>query len=92
MSNQLVDRTRSAIPVVFVVVDGKAICTPVRTGPSSLTETLILEGVSEGAEVIVGPYKVLETVKHDDLVKSIAGNVPSPESDEDQGSHVEVSF
>ena len=91
-SNDLVDRTRSAVSVIYVVVDGKAVCTPVRTGPSSLTETLVLEGVTEGDEIIVGPYKVLETVKHGDLVRSLDGDDSPQGSDEDPGDRVKVSF
>ncbi len=30
---------------------------------------LILEGLAEGDEVVVGPYKVLESIEHDELVK-----------------------
>jgi HlyD family secretion protein len=92
VSSELVDMDRSAISVVYVVVDGKAICTPVRTGPSSLTETLILEGVAEGAEVIVGPYKVLETVKHDDPIRSMKGSITTSDDGNDQGNRIEVSF
>ena len=91
-SSELVDRTRSAVSVIYVVVDGKAVCTPVRAGPSSLTETLILEGVVEGDEIIVGPYKVLETVKHGDLVRSLDSDAAAASSDADQGDRVEVSF
>jgi len=44
---------------VFVVKQGRAVLTPVRTGKSSDTEVQILEGLSLNDEVITGPYKLL---------------------------------
>jgi hypothetical protein len=55
--------------VVYRYTDGKAIVTPVKIGPSDLTHTIILSGLSEGDRVIVGPYKVLEKLKHDQRVR-----------------------
>jgi HlyD family secretion protein len=68
----LIDRRKRTTSAVYRVVDGKAICTPVKRGASDLTHSLVEEGLEEGAEVIVGPYKVLERIKHDELV-SIEG-------------------
>jgi HlyD family secretion protein len=65
----LVDRGRRTTPVVFRVVDGKAALTPVRAGPSSLTDTMIVAGLAEGDVVITGPYKVLEKLKHGEAVQ-----------------------
>ena len=42
---------------------------PVKIGPSDLTHTVIESGLEEGAVVIVGPYKVLEGLQHDQAVK-----------------------
>lgn len=47
------------VEVVFVAEDGKAEPRRVKTGISSDTELELLEGVAEGDEVIVGPYKTL---------------------------------
>jgi HlyD family secretion protein len=66
--NPLIDRQRRTTSVVFRVVDGKAKLTPVKTGASNLTATLVTAGVAEGDEIIVGPYKVLEKLKHDEKV------------------------
>ena len=55
--------------VVYRVIDGKAVCTPVKRGPSDLTHAVLLEGVEAGEQIIVGPYKVLESIKHDQLVR-----------------------
>lgn len=67
-THPLVDRAKKMSSVVYRFVDGKAVCTPVRPGPSDLTDTLVAEGLSEGDMVIVGPYKALEKLKHDEVV------------------------
>lgn len=64
-----VERTKAMTPVVFRYVDGKAKATPVKIGPSDLTHTVIEAGLEEGAVVITGPYKVLESIQHDQVVK-----------------------
>jgi HlyD family secretion protein len=67
--NPLVDRSRKTCYVVYRMgEDGKAICTPVKRGASDDTHTLVLEGISAGDRVVVGPFKALEQVKHGDLL------------------------
>ncbi len=44
---------------VFLVRDGKAVLTPIRTGKSSDTEIEVVSGLNPGDEVVIGPYKVL---------------------------------
>lgn len=65
-----VDKNKTFVTVVYRVVDGKATVTPVKVGPSDLTHTEILSGISEGDQVIIGPYKVLESLTHGQLVKA----------------------
>jgi HlyD family secretion protein len=64
-----IDKNKTFATVVYRYKDGKAIATPVRMGKSDLTHTIILSGLNEGDKVIVGPYKVLEKLKHDQKVK-----------------------
>ena len=64
-----VEKGKAMTPVVFKFVDGKAKAVPVKIGPSDLTHTVIESGLEEGAVVIVGPYKVLEGLQHDQAVK-----------------------
>jgi HlyD family secretion protein len=64
-----IDKNKTFATVVYRYIDGKAIATPVRMGKSDLTHTIILSGLNEGDKVIVGPYKVLEKLKHDQKVK-----------------------
>lgn len=68
-ANPLVDRARRTTTVVLRMVDGKAVVTPVRIGPSSLTETMIVAGLAEGDSVVVGPFKSLEKLKHGERIE-----------------------
>jgi len=64
-----VDKEKTYTPVVYRYTDGKAEVTPVKIGPSNLTHTVILSGINEGDKIVVGPYKVLENLKHDKIIK-----------------------
>jgi HlyD family secretion protein len=63
-----VQRDKSVASVVFRYVDGKAIATPVVVGATDETHTLIKQGLEDGAEVIAGPFKVLDQLQHDQKV------------------------
>jgi HlyD family secretion protein len=64
-----VDKSKTFATVVFRYVDGKAAITPVKIGPSNLTHTILEAGVEKDEKVIMGPYKELEKLKHDQIVK-----------------------
>jgi HlyD family secretion protein len=66
--NPLVDRAKKTTTVAYRIVNGKAVCTPVRRGSSDDTHSIALAGLNEGDVVIVGPFKVLEKIKHDEAV------------------------
>ncbi len=68
-SSPYVDKTKTFATVVFRYIDGKAVITPVKIGPSNLTHTILEAGVEKGDKVIMGPYKELEKLKHDQVVK-----------------------
>lgn len=53
---------------VFLVKNGKAVITPVRSGKASDTDIEILDGVKAGDKVITGPYKVLTKLTDGQLV------------------------
>lgn len=59
-----VDAAKTFATVVYRYVDGKAVVTPVKIGPSDLTHTIIESGISEEDRIVVGPYKVLESIVH----------------------------
>ncbi|SFP88585.1 efflux RND transporter periplasmic adaptor subunit [Hymenobacter arizonensis] len=55
--------------VVFVIKDGKAVLTPVKTGISDFQNIEILSGVPSGAQVVSGPFRaVAKTLKDGALV------------------------
>ena len=66
--NHLIDRSKKTTTVAYRVVNGKSVCTPVRRGASDDTHSITLDGLNEGDVVIIGPFKVLENIKHDEAV------------------------
>jgi HlyD family secretion protein len=67
--NAELDKGKKFATVVYRFIDGKAVTTPVRAGQSDLTHTIVLAGLKEGDKVVVGPYKVLDNLKHDQKLK-----------------------
>jgi HlyD family secretion protein len=63
------DKGKKFATVVYRFIDGKAVATPVRARQSDLTHTIVLAGLKEGDKVVVGPYKVLDNLKHDQKLK-----------------------
>ncbi|NBP51037.1 MAG: HlyD family efflux transporter periplasmic adaptor subunit [Actinobacteria bacterium] len=72
-SSPLIPAGRKTANVVFRVIDGKAVATVVSTGASNLTNTIILDGLKAGEEVVTGPYKALERLKDGDEVRREEG-------------------
>jgi HlyD family secretion protein len=64
-----VDMGKTFATVVYRYVDGKAAVTPVKTGQSNLTHTIITSGITKEDKIVVGPYKVLESIKHDQIIQ-----------------------
>jgi len=63
------DAKKTFATVVYRCKDGKAVVTPVTIGPSDATHTVILAGLDQADRVVVGPYKVLENLKHDQRIQ-----------------------
>jgi HlyD family secretion protein len=64
---------------VFVVEGGKARVVPVTTGTSDLTDTIITAGLTDDATIVVGPFKTLATLKHEQSVVDEATVKPEAE-------------
>lgn len=64
-----VDKDKMYSTVVYRYVDGKAVVTPVMIGESNLTHTIIKSGITPEDKIVVGPYKVLESIKHDQMIQ-----------------------
>jgi HlyD family secretion protein len=63
------DKGKKFASVVYRYIDGKSVATPVRAGQSDLIHTIILSGLKEGDKVVIGPYKVLDNLKHDQKLR-----------------------
>ncbi len=68
-TSSVADLNKTFARAVYVVRDGKARATLVKTGSSDLTKTAILEGVAEGDQIIVGPWTAINEIKHNDQVR-----------------------
>ena len=72
--------------VVYRYIDGKTVVTPVKIGPSDLTHTIITAGISEEDEIVVGPFKVLDTLKHDQNLKDEREAEPKSDKDSEKAT------
>jgi len=63
------EKKKTYTTVVFRVMEGKAVATPVKMGASDMTHTIITSGLTADDKVITGPFKVLEQIKNDEAVK-----------------------
>jgi len=68
-NSKALDKNKTHATVVYRYNDGKAVVTPVKTGPSDLTHTIIISGISVDDKIVIGPYKVLDGLKHDQILK-----------------------
>jgi len=78
------DKSKTHAIVVYRYIDGKAVVTPVKIGPSDLTHTVITAGISEEDEIVVGPFKVLDTLKHDQKLKDEREDESQSDEDSDK--------
>jgi HlyD family secretion protein len=63
-----VDKTKTIATVVYRMIDGKAVVTPVTVGASNATDTIIKSGLKEGERVVTGPFKTLDSLKDGEKV------------------------
>jgi HlyD family secretion protein len=76
--------------VVYVIADNEAAARVVETGISDELYVEVIDGLMEGEEVIVGPYRTLKNMFAGDAVKVEEKKADEEEEDEGSGS-VEVS-
>ncbi len=67
--NSLVDQDKTFVRVVFVKDGDKAVLRPVKVGGGNLQKSAITDGLPEGMEVIVGPFRVLQELSHNTGVR-----------------------
>ncbi len=63
------DRTQREVSVAYFFGQGKAARREVKTGVHDELWVEVRDGLAEGDEVIVGPYRVLRSLKHNDPVR-----------------------
>jgi HlyD family secretion protein len=68
-NSELLDKKKIHATVVYRCVDGKSVVTPVKIGNSDLTHTIITAGLDQGDKIVIGPYKVLDSLGHDKKIK-----------------------
>lgn len=90
--NPLVDRAKKSTTVVYRVVNGKAVVTPVKRGPSDDTHSVLFAGLNDGDVIVVGPFKALEKLKHDEAVmdEATAPSAKPAPAEEKPSSGVQV--
>jgi len=75
--------------VVYVIADGEAAARAVETGISDELYVEIIAGLTDGQEVIIGPYRTLKNMHSGDAVKIEEKKDDQEEEEEDSGG-VEV--
>ena len=75
--------------VVYIVADGEAAVLAVETGISDELYVEIIDGVADGQEVIIGPYRTLKNMHAGDAVKVEEKKADQDEEEEESGG-VEV--
>jgi HlyD family secretion protein len=71
-TDTLPDRTTKLKELIFIVEDGRAKIREIKTGISDFDNIEVLEGITEGTELISGPYFVVsKQLKDNDAVKKI---------------------
>ncbi len=80
-----IDDNKTYATVVYRYNDGKAVVTPIKVGPSDLTHTLITSGISEEDKIVIGPYKIIDALKHDQILKDES----EEEEEEEEGKEDE---
>lgn len=85
-NNDIIDLNKTFTRIVYVVVDGKTVATPVKVGPSDLTQTVITQGLSPDDIVVTGPFRILVDLKHDKAVKDQNAVEEDDEKDDSQAT------
>jgi HlyD family secretion protein len=79
------DASQREVKVVYTVAAGKAVRREVTVGVHDELWVEVREGLPEGSEVIVGPYRVLRQLKEGDLVKVAKGTEKGASSRRGEG-------
>jgi HlyD family secretion protein len=78
------------IEAVYSIEDGEAVVRPVATGVSDVLHVEITDGLVEGDEVVIGPYRTLKDLKTGDAVRGKEKKTTDNGADGDESTGVEV--
>lgn len=81
-----VNRNKTFATVVYRFVNGKSVVTPVKVGSGDITHTIVESGLNENDRVIIGPYKILESIQHDQNISDEIEAEKDPNSIPDANS------
>ena len=74
------DKKKDVEGVFIVKKDGTVDFRPVKTGINADLNTEVLEGLTDGEEIVTGPFKALRTLKIGDRVK-VDNSAPAPDAE-----------
>jgi HlyD family secretion protein len=80
------------VDVVYMIKDGKATIQRVVMGVSDVLSVEITDGLSEGDEVVIGPYRTLKNMKQGDAIKVEEKKDADDADDEETSGGVEVQI
>jgi len=76
--------------VVYLIADGKATVQKVDTGISDELYVEVIDGLADGQEVIIGPYRTLKNLHVGDAVKTAEKKDEDKRADDESSGGVEV--
>ena len=83
--NDIIEPGKTFARVVYTVEDGKTVATPVEAGPSDLTHTVLTDGLEAGEKIVVGPYRALIKIEHDEAVTDMNAEKDEPGEENGEG-------
>ena len=81
--NENIDTSKTYATVVYCFENGKAVVKPVTIGAGDLTHTIIESGIGGDDKVVIGPYKVLESLKQGKKIRDEKADAVEDESETD---------
>ena len=76
--------------VVYTVNEGETNIRPVVTGVADVLHVEITEGLTEGEEVVIGPYRTLKKLKAGEDVRTEEKKIDDDDAEDEESGDVEV--
>ena len=75
---------------VYIIIDGETVIRPVVTGVSDVLHVEITEGLAEGEEVVIGPYRTLKKLVSGEDVRAEERKGGDDDAGDEESDSVEV--